>query len=43
MNFFCRENDFDTWVLEKNIDNSIYFKLNVYDALIAAKMIFKVD
>lgn len=41
MNFFCTENDFDTWVNNMNIDNNIIFKLNLLDAVKVSKELFE--
>lgn len=43
MNFFCMENELDNWVNKMNISKELYFKLDILEALDAAKMIFRVD
>ena len=43
MNFFCTKKHYDGWISKKNVDQEIAFCLDASEALVVARMIFRVD
>jgi len=41
MNFFCTEKHVEEWLSKKELSKSTFYSLNIADALVVAKRIFK--
>jgi len=43
MNFFCTEKHYDDWTRKQGVDESEVFCLDAHEALLVARMLFRVD
>jgi hypothetical protein len=43
MNFFCTEKHYDEWTSKRGVDESKVFCLDAREALLVARMLFRVD